>query len=118
MEQQKNGFGQKPGFNRQVYDILAQIPEGKVMSYGQIGRMLGHPRGARQVGWAMARCPEGLPWHRVVMANGSIACSGNAEIGEMRRAMLEDEGVQFKPDGCVDMKACQWDGGLRQFGLI
>ncbi len=53
-------------FFEQVYDIVAVIPSGKVVSYGQIARALGSPRSARMVGWAMARCPEGLPWHRVI----------------------------------------------------
>jgi len=92
-------------FNQQVYNIVERIPKGKVASYGQIARMLGHPRGARQVGWAMSRCPEGLPWHRVVMADGSV--SGN-EYGYIRRELLADEGVSFLPDGRIDMKSYQW----------
>ena len=60
------------GFFQQVYDIVAQIPKGQALSYGQIAQMLGRPRAARMVGWAMRRCPEELPWHRVVKADGSI----------------------------------------------
>ena len=92
-------------FFKQVYSILAQIPEGQVVSYGQIARLLGYPRAARQVGWAMRCCPEHLPWQRVVMADGSI--TGGA-FAEMRRAMLEAEGVAFLPDGRVDMKKNGW----------
>jgi methylated-DNA-protein-cysteine methyltransferase-like protein len=55
----------------------------------------------------MRNCPEGLPWQRVVMADGSIAQGGYHEI---RRAMLEAEGVPFLPDGRVNMAACQWNG--------
>jgi len=90
-------------FNQQVYDIVATIPVGKVISYGEIARRLGNPRGARTVGWAMRHCPEGLPWQRVVMADGAITGGGYAE---MRRGMLESEGVAFLPDGRVDMKKC------------
>ena len=50
-------------FYQQVYDIVAQVPPGRVVSYGQIARMLGRPRAAREVGRAMRLCPEGLPWH-------------------------------------------------------
>jgi methylated-DNA-protein-cysteine methyltransferase-like protein len=71
------------------------------MSYGQIARELGKPRGARQVGWAMRHCPEGLPWWRVVMADGAIT---GGDYAAMRRAELEAEGVKFLPDGRVDMK--------------
>ncbi|MCL2197397.1 MAG: MGMT family protein [Defluviitaleaceae bacterium] len=92
-------------FSEGVYEIVKSIPHGKVISYGQIARMLGKPRGAREVGWAMRNCPEGLPWHRVVMADGSIA---SGAYSEMRRTLLEEESITFLPDGRVDMKACMW----------
>ncbi|MCL2563435.1 MAG: methylated-DNA--[protein]-cysteine S-methyltransferase [Oscillospiraceae bacterium] len=92
-------------FAQQVYAIVAQIPQGKVISYGQIAAMIGNPRGARQVGWAMRCCPEDLPWQRVVMADGSIAGGGCAEL---RRALLEAEGVTFRPDRRVDMAQHGW----------
>jgi len=92
-------------FFEQVYDVVARIPRGKVISYGQIARLLGQPRAARKVGWAMRRCPEHLPWHRVVMADGSIAGGG---FSEQRRALLEEEEVIFLQDGRVDMQSCRW----------
>jgi len=94
-----------PAFAEQVYELVAQIPPGRVVSYGQIAAMLGSPRGARQVGWAMRNCPEELPWQRVVLADGSIAGGGHAVI---RRAMLEAEGISFRPDGRVDMEQHRW----------
>ena len=93
------------GFFQAVYEIVAQIPCGYVVSYGQIARLLGSPRAARQVGWAMRQCPEKLPWQRVLMSDGSIAGGGWAEL---RRALLEEEGVPFLPDGRVDMARCRW----------
>ena len=92
-------------FDQQVYDLVAQIPRGKVSSYGQIARVLCRPRAAREVGRAMRFCPPHLPWQRVVMRDGSIAAGGDPA---MRRRMLEDEGVAFLPDGRVDMDACRW----------
>ena len=92
-------------FFEQVYDIVGQIPCGKVASYGQIARMLGRPRAAREVGWAMRCCPEHLPWQRVVMADGSITGGMYADI---RRGLLEAEDVTFLPDGRVDMGLCRW----------
>lgn len=92
------------GFFQEVYNIVAAIPEGKVMSYGQIARLLGRPRAAREVGRALRFCPEHLPWQRVVMADGAIAAGGH---GETRKALLEAEGVIFLPDGRVNMKICQ-----------
>ena len=90
-------------FNQQVYTIVGQIPHGKVVSYGQIARMLGRPRAEREVGWAMRVCPEGLPWQRVVMADGSIT---GGVYAELRKALLESESVAFLPDGRVDMERC------------
>ena len=92
-------------FFQDVYDIVECIPYGKVVSYGQIARMLGKPRGAREVGWAMRICPEKLPWQRVVMADGSIT---GGMYSEIRRALLEDEGITFLKDGRVDMKTYNW----------
>jgi methylated-DNA-protein-cysteine methyltransferase-like protein len=96
-------------FFEQVYEIVAKIPRGKVVSYGQIARMLGRPRAAREVGWAMSGCPDGLPWQRVVKMDGSIA--GGSLWSEMRRSLLIEEGVTLTPDGKVDMDKHRWDGG-------
>ena len=90
-------------FNEQVYAIVARIPYGKVVSYGQIAFMLGKPRAAREVGWAMSRCPDHLPWQRVVMADGTVTGGMYAEI---RKGLLESEGVTFLSDGRVDMESC------------
>jgi methylated-DNA-protein-cysteine methyltransferase-like protein len=90
-------------FFQQVYDIVRQIPYGKVISYGQIAYILGRPRAAREVGWAMRHCPEGLPWQRVVMSDGSITGGIYADV---RKARLEAEGVVFLQDGRVDMRSC------------
>jgi len=92
-------------FFDQVYIIVEQIPFGKVVSYGQIARMLGRPRAAREVGRAMQYCPDKLPWHRVVMKDGTIASRMNAD---MQRAMLEAEGVAFLADGRINMNICSW----------
>ena len=83
---------------------MRAIPRGSVVSYGQIAYMLGAPRAARQV---MRRCPDDLPWQRVVMSDGSIAGGGYSEL---RRAKLVAEGVPFTDDGRVDMRACRWSG--------
>lgn len=94
-------------FSDRVYALVALVPQGQVVSYGQIARWLGLPRGARQVGWAMRNCPDHLPWQRVVMADGQVTGGLYADI---RRGMLEAEGVPFLPDGRVDMAACRWNG--------
>ena len=55
-------MAEAPSFFASVYALVAQIPPGFVASYGQLARMLGAPRAARQVGWTMRRCPDELPW--------------------------------------------------------
>lgn len=91
-------------FFQSVYAIVAAIPYGKVVSYGDIARAIGYPHRARFVGFAMRACPEELPWHRVVKADGSIAGGGFAPV---RRMLLEREGILFLPDGRVDIEACR-----------
>ena len=95
-------------FFQQVYDIVAQVPPGTVVSYGQIARLLGRPRGARQVGWAMRRCPPDLPWQRVIKADGTLP----GDESGVWRCLLEAEGVAFLPDGRVDMAAHAWLGAI------
>ena len=97
----------KSSFFDQVYGIVAKIPYGRVISYWQIARMLGNPRAARTVGWALSSCPDDLPWQRVVKADGTIA---DGAFSELRRVMLIEEGVPFLPGGRVDMSVCEWDG--------
>lgn len=95
----------KNSFFEEVYKVVARIPAGKVMSYGQIARVLGAPRAARQVGWAMRCCPDDIPWQRVVKDSGEIAGGGHADF---RRILLEEERVSFLPDGRVDMEKCRY----------
>ena len=91
-------------FFKSVYAVVSLIPYGKVMSYGDIAKAIGYPRRARFVGFAMRACPEDLPWHRVVMADGTITGGDFAPIREM---LLKKEGVLFLKDGRVDMKLCR-----------
>ena len=91
-------------FFQAVYAIVAQIPYGQVLSYGDIAKAIGYPRRARFVGFAMRVCPEGLPWHRVVMADGTIT---GGDFAPVRRMLLEQEAVPFLPDGRVDVGRCR-----------
>lgn len=103
-------------FNDAVYAAVCRIPAGKVATYGQIARLIGQPRKARFVGYAMHTTPqpqdgeEGIPSHRVVFKDGGL-CEGYAFGGpEAQRALLEAEGVQFIDDMHVDMDTCRWNG--------
>ena len=90
-------------FAAEVYDIVAEIPRGRVTTYGTIARLAGFPAHARHVGRALASAPDGVPCHRVVDATGRIA-PGWAK----QRALLEAEGVGFRPGGCVDLGKWGW----------
>ena len=95
------------GLFQDFYSIVARIPPGKVATYGQIARLAGHPGAARMVGWALHVSPADLdlPCHRVVNREGRTAPGWPDQ-----RPLLEAEGVAFKPDGYVDLKAHLWRG--------
>ena len=95
------------GFAQRVFKLIAQVPEGQVVTYGLIARALGEPQGARMVGWAMHQCPAGLPWHRILNSQGRVSLSG--EGGALQQRLLEDEGVQFDERGRVDLARYLWD---------
>jgi methylated-DNA-protein-cysteine methyltransferase-like protein len=96
----------------QIYAVVGLIPAGKVATYGQIARLVGMPRGARTVGWAMHSIPEGrdVPWQRVINARGTISLGPGREGGELQRALLEAEGVVFDENNRVDLKVYGWAG--------
>ncbi len=98
-------------FNRRVYDLVKLVPAGKVTTYGAIAAALGDPRKAREVGWALRALPDEVdaPAHRVVNREGRL--SGGWAFGgpEVQRRLLEEDGVQFLPDGRVDMACHFWE---------
>ena len=98
-------------FSQRLYALVKAIPPGRVASCGQLALMLGHPRGARITGWAMARCQDpSIPCHRVVKGDGTLAPEDAFGIPGLQRQLLQAEGVSFLPDGRVDMAACRWPG--------
>lgn len=82
-----------------VYDLVRQIPFGKVVTYGQIARWLGWEHGARTVGWALRSAPPDVPWHRVVNRCGALSLLGSDE----QRIRLEAEGVCFGDFDRIDL---------------
>lgn len=91
--------------SRRIYEAVRQIPAGSVMSYGQVAALAGNPGAARAVGFALHRNPEPgvIPCHRVVFADGRLAGAFTFGGEGVQRALLEAEGVEFLPDGRVDM---------------
>ena len=99
-----------PFFER-VYALVAHVPRGKVVTYGEIARMLGRPSGARAVGWAMRSCSGDYPWHRVVNAQGRPSTTERLPDGKLlQQALLEEEGVVFSASGCLDLDIYGWRG--------
>ena len=94
----------------QIYVLVRRIPFGRVTSYGQIARMLGNPRMARVVGYAMHAAPDGVPCHRVVNRLGGLCDAFSPSGKETQRLLLEMEGVIFTPDGNVEMSRFFWAG--------
>lgn len=107
-------------FNDRVYAVVRGIPRGRVATYGQVAALVGVPRCARMVGYALHVNPEQgvIPCHRVVFRDGSLAPGFAFGGPDAQRALLEDEGVTFVPpkeggnagDGGwrVDLDRCRW----------
>jgi methylated-DNA-protein-cysteine methyltransferase-like protein len=121
MDQRKPHFSSPPDpmiFNHQVWEIVRRIPRGKVTTYGKIATMILPPGGmdlknylafgARWVGGAMAACPEGVPWQRVINAQGKISLRPGADSSKQRE-LLEEEGIVFEKDR-VNLSQYGWDG--------
>ena len=100
------------GTFERIYEVVKRIPFGKVATYGQIALLAGNPRWARVVGYALHvnPSPNEIPCFRVVNREGRLS-SAFAFGGEnQQRVLLEAEGVQFLPDGKVDLEHFLWDG--------
>lgn len=105
-------------YYEQVWNLVRQIPSGKVASYGQIALMIPPPMGVdfdsykafspRWVGGAMAACPDDVPWQRVINSQGKI--SPRPGGAEKQRLLLEQEGVEFDEKDRVDFKKYGWKG--------
>ncbi len=95
-------------FRDRVLALVARIPEGRVMTYGQLALLAGAQGNARQVGFILNGLAEtDLPWQRVINAQGSIS-TYKIGAGELQRGLLEREGVTFDAAGRCNLKAVQW----------
>ena len=103
-----------------VWELVRQIPEGKVATYGQIAKMLPPPLGVeiesyaafgpRWVGGAMANCPDDVPWQRVINSKGEISQRPGAQ---RQKELLLEEGVFFNEKGRIDLKKYGWGGKMQ-----
>ena len=101
----------RQGFFELVYEVVRQVPYGRVTSYGAIARYLGTGRSARLVGWAMNNCHglEDVPAHRVVNRNGILTGKHHFPGSRLMEQLLENEGVLVRDDQVVDFKHRFWD---------
>lgn len=97
-------------FLEKIYDQVAQIPKGKVSTYGKIAELAGYPKASREIGVAMSRAPagRGLPCHRVVNKTGILAPSYAFGGREKQRALLLAEGVTFFSDERINVEKHIW----------
>ncbi|MBN6205212.1 MGMT family protein [Ralstonia pickettii] len=97
-------------FTEKVIQIIKEIPEGKVMTYGQIAGIAGNPRAARQVARILHTMSKkyNLPWHRVINAKGYIALKDDEQYYEQLLS-LEAEGIEVDPAGKVDLEKYRED---------
>lgn len=98
-------------FYEAVYRLVRRIPRGRVMTYGQIATILGCPRAARAVGYAMHASGgrDDVPWQRVINSHGRISAKTEIERPAIQRLLLEAEGVLFDVTGACDLAAYLWE---------
>lgn len=97
-------------FFESVYEVVKNIPAGKVATYGDVARAVGMPRASRQVGWALHSNPQQgiIPCHRVVFADGSLT-NGFAFGGrEVQKALLVGEGVEVDEVFKINLQKYRW----------
>lgn len=109
-----------PNFYEQVYRVARRIPAGKVTSYGRIARMLGRPRAARAVGYALnslkdpksgaVYTSETVPWQRIINSQGRITIHNRRQTADKQANLLRAEGVEVDEKLRVDLDIYLWEG--------
>ncbi|UQN07628.1 MGMT family protein [Deinococcus sp. QL22] len=97
------------GFKNRVLALVARIPEGRVMTYGQLALLAGSPGAARQAGFVLNSLMGGseLPWQRVINAQGRVS-THKVGFGDMQEGLLVAEGVVLDSSGRCDLSKVQW----------
>lgn len=101
-------------FYDEVYEIVRQIPSGKVATYGQIAMLCGSPRASRAVGYALHfnKNPDEIHCYRVVNRQGKLASAFAFGGIEIQKALLESDGISVSDDNLVDLSEYLWDGKI------
>ncbi|HYP50326.1 MAG TPA: MGMT family protein [Pyrinomonadaceae bacterium] len=95
-------------YRERVFEIVRQIPSGRVMTYGQIAEILGENYTPRTVGFVMNSAEKDLPWQRVINAQGACSTGHIILPVNLQQQMLESEGVVFNEKGRCDLKKYRW----------
>jgi len=98
-------------WDQRVWSVVAQVPFGRLATYGQIAELVGAWGRARQVGWALRRLPlpSEIPWHRVVNARGRIAMTPSREGTDwIQRERLLAEGIPVDGEGRLPLARFRW----------
>lgn len=110
----KDGTDNREDFYARVHDIVAQIPPGRVTTYGAIASFLGVASGARMVGYALNNSGPDIPAHRVLNRLGEL--TGRAHFpDDTMRERLQQEGVAFVDEYTVDIANHFWSPGEAEF---
>lgn len=105
-----------PNFYEQVYAVVRRIPRGKVTSYGRIAQMLGRPRAARAVGYAMNALKDkdaayaDVPWQRVINSQGRISIVNRDNSANQQAERLRQEGIVVDDNLRVNLDVYLWEG--------
>jgi methylated-DNA-protein-cysteine methyltransferase related protein len=94
-------------FDHRVWQVVASIPAGRVMGYGEVARAAGFPRYSRMVSAAMGRSPEPLPWFRVVRSNRTLAFEVGSSSYREQAQLLKQEGVRFDGVKIIELETDQ-----------
>lgn len=97
------------GFSREtIFALARRIPRGRVATYSDLAHASGHPRAARQVGWALSVIPEGgdVPWWRVIKSDGLVPFHGHREL---QMDLLRAEDIPVDENGRVPLELYRWD---------
>ncbi len=95
-------------YRERVYEIVRRIPRGRVMTYGQIAKLLGEGYTPRTVGYVMHAADENDPWHRVINAQGGCSTGRIVLPPDKQQRMLEAEGIKFDARGRCDLNQYRW----------
>lgn len=95
-------------YRERVYEIVRQIPKGRVMTYGQIAEILGEGYTARTVGYTMHGAPDGVQWQRVINSQGKCSTGRMTMPVNLQQNILESEGVKFSESGKCDLEEYRW----------